>query len=293
MQRSDQELEPQFDLPPSKTRSICSSADDHQGVFNLFFFFFYRIFLPVRLPLIRQIKLACRKRRIPFICAHPVSKQCPSTNLSSGVAQIYQWPHFSRCNAIRHKQCQMLPAGLPDIDKLLRSTLPLQSWVDEVSAHILHQIIPPSSVRSDYYLPFFHSLDPCEFANWRKNKKLKTKKGNLFILGVFVSSFQPVVLSSLCPQSRGIIHTWTNDHIIDSLLLSWASNYSQELTSLKQSSVSSSCWGYFASGLPSLPEVRSLPLCTFAAPSIPFVPVHSSFAEYPPFFFLYSSSSSI
>lgn len=65
----------------------------------------------------------------------------PPPTMSSGVAQIHQWPHFSRCNVIQHKRRQMLPTGLPDIDGLLRSSFPPQSWVDEVSAHILHQII--------------------------------------------------------------------------------------------------------------------------------------------------------
>lgn len=85
-------------------------------------------------------ELACGQKRPPFI--HFIHyPSAASTILSSGVAEIDQWPHFSRCNAILHERCHMLPAGLSDIDEWFWSAVPLQSWVDEVSEHILHQII--------------------------------------------------------------------------------------------------------------------------------------------------------
>lgn len=116
-----------------------------------------------------------------------------------------------------------------------RSSSKLSGWGVRTHPASDYSWISRASVGSDHYLPFFPSLypHPCEF--FGKNINNWGKKENLFIFAVLVLSFQPVVLllPALLSQSRGIIHTWTNDHIIDSLLLSWAPNYSWELTSLK------------------------------------------------------------
>lgn len=135
---------------------------------------------------------------------HP---QLPPT-MSSGVAQIHQWPHFSRCNVIWHKRRRMLPTGLPDIDGLLRSTLPLQIWVDEVSAHILHQIMLG-------YLPLLSGLTTISLfsllwirsrVNLHFSKKINNRKkresfhlGRTCLLIPACWSF----FSALCSLSRG------------------------------------------------------------------------------------------
>lgn len=192
-----------------------------------------------QLLLIQGIKLACVQKRIPFICTHPFhpvsirslhhpefrcsgdTPMAPFLTLQRDPARAA--PH-APCRSSWHRRMVVV----------CRSSSKLSGWGVRTHPASDYSWISRSSVVLDHYLLFLPSLypRPCEFL---PKYKYLGEKENLFIFAVLVLSFQPVVLllPALLSQWRGIIHTWTNDHIIDSLLLSWAPNYSWELTSLK------------------------------------------------------------
>lgn len=198
--------------------------------------------IPVRLPLIRQIKLACGKRRIPFICAHPFSKQYPSTASTNHEFRCSTDTPMAPFLTLQRDLAQAAPDAphRSSWHRRIVAVYPFSSnlsgWGVGTHSASDYAWIPPSSVGPDHYLSFLSSLDPfpCEFALWQKNKQQK-KKG-IISSWAYLSPYSSLLIFLLCAllsQSRGMIHTWTNDHIIDSLLLSWAPNYSRELTSLK------------------------------------------------------------
>lgn len=164
--------------PPTqlKTEAYLCSADDHQGVFNLFFFFFYRMTNTSTITAHPANKVGMQEEAHPFylrsssfqtVSIHQSEFRCsadipmaPFFTLQRDLAQAV--PDAPRGSS-RHRQ---IVAVYPSSSKL-------SGW--SVSTH------PASDYTSLFcqvwlLSPFFPSLDPCEFAPWRKNKKLKTKK---------------------------------------------------------------------------------------------------------------------
>lgn len=100
----------------------------------------------------------------------------------------------------------MLPTALSDADKSLDSNLTPHSWVNRVSDDILAEIIlgrirPPSSLTV--------VIIRLQIPRWGKK---------ILPLGSCHLCWLSFLLPSPHSQSRGNIHSWSNDHIIDSLL---------------------------------------------------------------------------
>lgn len=110
-----------------------------------------------------EVGTQCGSVTIWCALRHPSPQQYPVaafTKLRPGIATEHQWPHFSCCHTVQHKQ-QMLPTVFSDIDELLLSPFTPYSFMDNTSVGVLDASeyfgIFSTSVRSDRYL----HLDTC------------------------------------------------------------------------------------------------------------------------------------
>lgn len=87
-----------------------------------------------------EVGTQCGSVTIWCALRHPSRKQYPVaafTKLRPGIATERYWPHFSCCHIVQHKQQQMLPTVLSDIDELLLSPFTPYSFIDNVSVGVL------------------------------------------------------------------------------------------------------------------------------------------------------------
>lgn len=170
MQRSDQEVEPVW--PPAQVKPeafLCSAANQQDGFHCTFFFYFYYYFFffftgcpkAEQLLLTRQQKLACRTRHTLVYLRSSIFQTAPVHRLHQ---PAFRWSTDAPMAPFLtvHRDPVRAAPGAPRRSSWHRrivavgpSSSELSGWSVGTHPASDYSWIPPSSVGSDHYLPFF------------------------------------------------------------------------------------------------------------------------------------------
>lgn len=162
-----------------------------------------------------EVGTQCGSKTLWCAFRHPSRKQYPVaafTKLRPGIATEHQWLHFSSCHTIQHKQQQMLPTLLSDIDELFLSLFTPHGFMDEVSVGALeaseYSWVFSTYVRSDRYLPS-SSICPSRHLWFGTSNWYKKKSSPLSLTSLSVSACCPFFFSLTLEEtsSHGLMIT--------------------------------------------------------------------------------------